>query len=55
MAEFGIVVALAVGMIRSMLAKRISSMRLFFIKECHPPGGANITVPGETEMLFSTE
>ena len=39
------VAALAVGMIRSMLAKRISSMRIFFIKDSSALGGSNITVP----------
>ena len=46
------VVALAVGMISSMLAKRISSMRIFFIKDFNPLGGSNITVP---EPLFLME
>ena len=41
--------ALAVGMISSMLAKRISSIRLFFIKETRALGGSNITVPDTSE------
>ena len=41
--------ALAVGMISSMLAKRISSMRLFFIKDSSALRGSNITVPDTSE------
>jgi len=41
--------ALAVGMISSMLAKRISSIRLFFIKETKALRGSNITVPDTSE------
>ena len=44
--------ALAVGMIRSMLAKRISSIRLFFIKDSSALRGSNITVPDRSEQAI---
>jgi len=44
--------ALAVGMISSMLAKRISSIRLFFIKETRALRGSNITVPDTSEKTI---